>query len=733
MDPYSDSLEHLTDELKRVDLLVRRALAITRNPQSKTENALRGLVISEQDIDTMLEAGEFLSQYWRKQDTAQTLLAPLDQRLQALRQTIDQRLELTAKAGRRLTLPYLAQLYKLSSAEVDLLLIALAPELEPRYETLYSYLQDDVTRPRPSVDLALNLTCRSGGEKFRARRFFGPDALLIRYRMLDLLEDVHDRQPTLLRKFMKIEESLLRWLLESPCVALPLGSFVVPSVTIQTLEVAEDTRNKLQNMAESLDGGTSKAVVRLVGNSDDELQATAEAISNALGKPLIKLDTGELASGNQNLNTLIRNSTLLDAAVVLSALEPTVRDPDARFSMPSPEQSLWRALGQLPGPVFALGPSSAFPDLASDAHVWRFELPAVDYVLRKHAWENALAGVHTDVDSARLADTFRFGAPQIRQATSLATSLAALRDPTDPAPVMNDVLEAGRSITAPNLQRYATAIQPRYTWDDVVLPEAKMQQLHQIALRFEHRRIVNRDWGFGKKLSRGKGLNILFTGRSGVGKTISAEVLANALSLILYQIDVSAVVSKFVGETEQRLSEIFREAELSQSLLFFDEADALFSKRAEVKEAIDRYSNLELNYLLQRIEQFEGIVILATNLQRNLDDAFLRRMHEVVDFSMPDEELRERIWRKHLPSDAPVANDIDFAFLARQFRFSGANIKNAVVSAAYLAASQSKKIGMAEMIRGVKMELEKQGMLVMKNDFGKHFAAIQPVVQQKGN
>jgi SpoVK/Ycf46/Vps4 family AAA+-type ATPase len=732
MDPYADSLEHLVDELKGVDLLVRRALIITRNPQSKPDNAFRGLVISEHDIDAMLEAGEFLSQYWRKQDTAQALLAPLDQRLQTLRQTIDQRLESTAKTGRRLTLPHLAQLYSLSPAEVDLLLIALAPELESRYETLYSYLQDDVTRPRPSVDLALNLTCRSEREKFRGRRFFGPDAPLIRYRMLELLEDAHDREPTLLRKFLKVEESLLRWLLENASVVLPLGSFVAPRTTIQALEIAEDTRSKLQNLVASLEtAGTSRAIVRLVGNSQDELRATAEAISNALGKPLIELTTGELASGAQNLNSLIRNSTLLNAAVVLSAPEPATREPDSRALMPSPEQSIWHTLGQLPGPVFALGPSSVFPDLPSNARLWRFELPPADYTLRKRAWEDALAGIRTDADSARLADTFRFGGPQIRQATSLATSLAALRDPTHPAPVMNDVLDAGRSITAPNLQRYATAIQPRYTWNDIVLPEAKMQQLNHIAARFEHRRIVNRDWGFGEKLSRGKGLNILFTGRSGVGKTMSAEVLANALSLILYQIDISAVVSKFVGETEQRLSEIFREAELSQSLLFFDEADALFSKRAEVKEAIDRYSNLELNYLLQRIEQFEGIVILATNLQRNLDDAFLRRMHEVVDFSMPDETLRERIWRKHLPSDAPVANDIDFAFLARQFRFSGANIKNAVVSAAYLAASQSKKIGMAEMLRGVKMELEKQGMLVMKNDFGKHFATVQAAGQQR--
>lgn len=734
MDPYSDSFEHLTDELKRVDLLVRRALLISRNPQAKPENTFRGLVISEADIDAMLEAGEFLSQYWRKQDAAKALLGPLDDRIQFLMQAIDQRLELTAKTGRRLTLPSLAHSYNLSIAEVDLLLIAVAPELESRYETLYAYLQDDVTRNRPTVDLALNLTCRSEREKYRARRLFAPDAPLVRFQILELLEDSHDRRPTLMRKFMKVEESLLRWLLESPSNVLPLGSFVAPRGSIENLDASDDTRKKLQNLVDSLDlSGPSRNVVRLIGSSRGELRLAAEAVSRALGKTLILVEMGELETGKANLNTLLRNCALLNAALAIVAPEAaTVTEPDAKPAA-SPEQQLWQSLDQLPGPVFAVGPPSAFPDLPLDAHIWRVELPPPDFALRKRAWESALGDTHTDVDPARLADTFRFGAPQIRQASTLATSFAALRDPNDASPVMTDVLEAGRSMTAPNLQRYAVAVQPRYTWSDIVLPEEKMQQLRHIAARFEHRRTVNRDWGFGDKFSRGKGLNILFTGLSGVGKTMAAEVIASALSLILYQIDLSTVVSKFVGETEKNLSAIFREAELSQSLLFFDEADSFFGKRGDVQQAHDRYANFEVNYLLQRIEQFEGIIVLATNLQRNIDEAFLRRMHEVIDFSMPDEALRERIWRKHLPPAAPASKDIDFAFLASQFKLSGGNIKNAVMSAAYLAATESKQIGMGEMIRGVKMELEKQGKLILKTDFGKHFATAQTVPQHKGN
>lgn len=725
MEPYRDSIEHLTDELKRIDLLVRRALAIVRGPRLKDGDAFRGLVISEPDIDEILESGEFLSQHWRKQDAAKETLDPIDRKLQELRDAIDQRRELTAKAGRQLTLPYLAERFGLSSAEADLILVALAPELEPRYETLYAYLQDDVTRKHPSVNLALDLICRGEREKLFARRFFAPGAPLVHFHMVDLLEEPHDRQATLLRKYLKLDDSLLRFLLEHPPTSLALGTYAAPKTTIDNLEVDDASRTQLLNLVESLQRtGISNTIVRISGTSRMELQAAAEAIANGIGKPLITVDIAELEGGATHLNALIRDSALLGAALSVYTPETVATDQPAKPAVAT-DQPLWGALDQIPGPVIALGPANAFPDLPSEAHIWRLELSPPGYDLRLRSWKTALSGASHDLDVERLADTFRFGGAQIRQASRAAFALAAMRDPSNPTLAMADVLEAGRKMTSPNLQRYAVAIQPRYTWKDIVLSDDRQQQLQDIAARFEHRRTVQRDWGFGEKLSRGKGLNVLFTGQSGVGKTMAAEVLANELSLVLYQIDLSTVVSKYIGETEKSLSAIFREAELSQSLLFFDEADSLFGKRTEVKDAHDRYANLEVNYLLQRIEQFEGIVVLATNLQRNLDDAFLRRMQDVIDFPMPDEAQRERIWRQHLPADAPVGKDIDFGFLARQFKLSGGNIKNAVLTAAFLAANQSKKIGMAEMIRAVGMELQKQGKLVMKIDFGKHFQTAQ--------
>ena len=219
---------------------------------------------------------------------------------------------------------------------------------------------------------------------------------------------------------------------------------------------------------------------------------------------------------------------------------------------------------------------------------------------------------------------------------------------------------------------------------------------------------------------------MLFTGPSGTGKTTAAEVMARDLSLRLFQIDLATVVSKYIGETEANLSVIFREAEMSQSLLFFDEADALYGKRTEVKDAHDRYANIEVNYLLQRIEQYQGLVVLATNFQENIDNAFLRRLHCVVRFPFPDERAREQIWRLQFPEKAPVAPGVDFAFLARQFKISGGYIRNAAVEAAFQAVQEGGvegQITMEHIISAVKHEYQKQGKLVMKDDLGPYAQA----------
>jgi SpoVK/Ycf46/Vps4 family AAA+-type ATPase len=268
-------------------------------------------------------------------------------------------------------------------------------------------------------------------------------------------------------------------------------------------------------------------------------------------------------------------------------------------------------------------------------------------------------------------------------------------------------------------------VTPHYQWDDIVLPADKIGQLREICSYVRHKHIVHFQWGFQKKLALGRGLNALFSGPSGTGKTMTADIIANDLGLEMYKVDLSTVVSKYVGETEKNLSRIFRETSSGNAILFFDEADALFGKRTEVKDAHDRYANIEINYLLQKMEEHEGIVILATNLSKNLDDAFLRRMHFAVDFPFPDDRQRELIWRKIFPPSAPLHDDIDYVFLSERLKIAGGNIRNIALTAALYAAEESSAIEMRHIILSARRELQKMGKLCVRSDFGQFYHLIE--------
>jgi SpoVK/Ycf46/Vps4 family AAA+-type ATPase len=257
-----------------------------------------------------------------------------------------------------------------------------------------------------------------------------------------------------------------------------------------------------------------------------------------------------------------------------------------------------------------------------------------------------------------------------------------------------------------------------------VLPQEQLTQLREVMSYAKYRYRVYGEWGFDRKLSVGKGLNILFSGPSGTGKTMAAEIMAGELGLDLYKIDLSTVVSKYIGETEKNLDRVFKEAQESNAILFFDEADALFGKRSEVKDAHDRYANTEIAYLLQKMEEYEGIVILATNLRKNMDDAFVRRMHGAIEFPFPEQESRRRIWAGIFPPEAPLASDVDGAFLARQFKLAGGNIKNIALHAAFLAAEADSSISMAHLIRATKREYQKLGRLCSRADFGPYYELV---------
>ena len=219
----------------------------------------------------------------------------------------------------------------------------------------------------------------------------------------------------------------------------------------------------------------------------------------------------------------------------------------------------------------------------------------------------------------------------------------------------------------------------------------------------------------------GKGVNVLFAGPSGTGKTMAAEIIAADLGLELYKIDLSSMVSKYIGETEKNLDRVFTAAREANAILFFDEADAIFGKRSEVKDAHDRYANIEVGYLLQQMERYDGVVILATNLRKNMDDAFIRRLHVAVEFPFPEEADRLLIWRKVFPAQAPLAGDVDLAFVAKQFKLTGGNIRNIALLAAYLAADEGDTITMRHVMRALKREYQKLGKLVTAAEFGIYF------------
>jgi hypothetical protein len=285
----------------------------------------------------------------------------------------------------------------------------------------------------------------------------------------------------------------------------------------------------------------------------------------------------------------------------------------------------------------------------------------------------------------------------------------------------NDIDAAVRRLLAGPLESLAKRIRPRHSWNDLVLTEGRFDQLRSIVTRYRHSGQVYDEWGFSSTPSRG--LVALFSGPSGTGKTLAAEVLASELGLDMFKLDLSSVVSKYIGETEKNLDQVFDAAGVGNVVLFFDEADSLFGKRSEVKDARDRYANIEVSYLLQRVEAFDGVVVLATNFEKSIDDAFLRRIHSRIEFVLPECAERVDIWKRHIPDGAPLG-DLDFDWLASRFELSGGQIRNAAVQAAFTAAAAGTPIAMEPLVRGVAQELRKAGRLLKPADFGEWYPVV---------
>ena len=330
---------------------------------------------------------------------------------------------------------------------------------------------------------------------------------------------------------------------------------------------------------------------------------------------------------------------------------------------------------------------------------------------QQQLWTQALQGQTSD-QPQRLAEQFSFSQNEINRLAKSALDTSAENEPA----ADKDLWQACRVAARAGMEQLARRIDAKADWNQLVLPPAQSALLHQITDQVAHRNRVYEDWGFREKMNRGLGINALFAGESGTGKTMAAEVIANELKLDLFRIDISAVVSKYIGETEKNLRKLFDAAEDSGAILFFDEADALFGKRSEVKDSHDRYANIEINYLLQRMESYRGLAILATNMKSALDKAFVRRLRFIVDFPFPDVEQRKEIWQKVFPASTPLDDSLDLSRLAK-FNLTGGNIHNVALNAAFLAAQENGAITMPLLLNAARTEFQKLERPAKESDF----------------
>jgi AAA+ superfamily predicted ATPase len=433
----------------------------------------------------------------------------------------------------------------------------------------------------------------------------------------------------------------------------------------------------------------------------------AGQVSASLGLAMLTVDARRLGDPDELVRAAVREARLQDAALCVTHADERAREDTSMLP------ALATALRDMGGLAFVTS-SEPWHGLASfgDIPVHAVPLTEPDVPRSEVLWREELAGRVVDPEpwASELAQRFCLTPGAIRAASAAADRhrLTAV----EPAPLtLRDIYAACREQSATRLADLAVVIHPDCGWEELVLPADRLEQLRDICTQVRHRHQVFDRWGLGARAGHGTGVTALFGGTPGTGKSMAAEVVAGDLGLDLYKVDLSGVVSKYIGETEKNLRRVFGEARSGNAVLFFDEADALFGKRTEVSDAHDRYANIETSYLLQQMELYDGVVLLATNIQQNLDEAFTRRIRFVVEFPFPDAASRARIWSTHLPATAPVAPDVDVDVLARDFPVAGGTIRNIVVNAAFLAAADGGVIDRHHILRGTRREYDKIGRL----------------------
>jgi len=582
-------------------------------------------------------------------------------------------------------LDVLCERFGLSFFERDVLLLCAGVELDSGFAARCAAAQGDLARRQPTFSLALAALPEPHWSALT------PAAPLRYWRLIEVVGG-----EALTASSLRIDERVLHFLAGVETGDDRLAGLIKPlRIPLAEADLVPSQRDLAERIAGAWSAAAGTATlpaVQLCGHETTGKRAVAASVSAALGLQLHVLTAAALPVAPAELDGLLRlwerESVLSGSALLLDAEDLETGDA-ARGDAAA------RFVEDVRGPLFLAvrerRPARQRPSLA-------FDVPGPTTEEQRALWVGTLGPAAADLNGQleAVVSQFNLSAAAIRSAASQVAGAE------DPGPALWD---ACRAQSRPRLESLAQRIPPAAAWDDLVLPEAQRSILREIAIHVRRRRTVHDDWGFAARGARGLGVSALFTGPSGTGKTMAAEVLAGELRLDLYRIDLSSVVSKYIGETEKNLRKVFDAAEQGGSILLFDEADALFGKRSEVKDSHDRYANIEVSYLLQRMEAYRGLAILTTNFKEALDTAFLRRLRFIVQFPFPDAAQRAEIWRRIFPRETPTEG-LDAGKLGR-LSVAGGNIRNIALAAAFLAAEEGTPVRMAHLLRAAQGELMK--------------------------
>jgi len=591
-------------------------------------------------------------------------------------------------------LAMLAERLGLSPFERDLLLLCIGMELDTRFPALCAQAQHDPSRPYPTFALAFAVLDAPSWDAL------SPQRPLRYWRLLEIHQP--GAQP-LIGAALAADERVVNFVKGMNYLddrLSPLLAALPPASLPPSQQAVAD---RLLDQLRHVPPGEPLPAVQLLGSDSVSKQTIAQAVAAAFGAQAYRLAAELLPAAVAEQETLLRlwqrESQLLPLALYLDAAEVERGDATATW--------VRRFLARSSGLVFV---DAREPWAGTAAQALSVDVAKPSAVEQRALWQHLL-GDAAGTQPQQLASHFDFNLGRIEQIAHGA--LAAVEG--KPAALAQALWQGALAHTRPALDELAQRIEPKAGWDELKLPDSEKALLRQIADQVARRSTVYDDWGFRARMNRGLSISALFTGESGTGKTMAAEVLARELGLSLYRIDLSAVVSKYIGETEKNLRKLFDAAEGGGAILFFDEADALFGKRSEVKDSHDRYANIEVNYLLQRLESFGGLAILATNMRGALDGAFLRRLRFVIHFPFPGAAERRAIWASVFPAQAAVGA-LDFDRLAR-LPLTGGSIQGIALNAAFMAAKAGVEIGMPLLLDAVRGEYRKLDKPINEADF----------------